>query len=57
MLAWIMDNLATIIVCAILIAIVAAIVISMVRNKKKGKFSCSGGCAHCSMNGACHPKQ
>lgn len=57
MLAWIMDNLATIIVCAVLIAIVAATVISMVRNKKKGKSSCSGGCAHCSMNGACHPKQ
>ena len=57
MLAWILENAATIIICAVLIAVVAAIIFSMVRNKKKGKSSCGCGCGDCPMSGSCHTKK
>lgn len=47
--------MATIIISGFLMVVVAAAIISMVRDKKKGKSSCGCGCAGCSMNGACHP--
>ena len=47
MFTWIFENYATIIICAVLIAVVAAIIVSMVRNKKKGKSSCGCGCISC----------
>lgn len=55
MLTWIMENMATIIISAILLLMVAVVIASMVRGKKKGKSSCGCGCAGCAMNGACHP--
>lgn len=55
MIAWIMGNLGTIVISAVLIVIVAVVVASMVRNKRKGKSSCGCGCAGCAMNGSCHP--
>lgn len=54
MLAWIMGNMATIIISAVLLLVVAAVIASMVRGKRKGKSSCGCGCAGCAMNGACH---
>lgn len=54
MLAWLSENIATIIICAVLIAVVAAIIIHMVKNKKKGKSSCGCGCADCPMSDSCH---
>lgn len=63
MFAWIMENMATIIISAILIAVVAAIIAGMVRGKKKGKSSCGCGCASClsnsccAMNDSCHSKK
>ena len=55
MLTWIMGNMATIIISAVLLLVVAAVIVSMVRGKRKGKSSCGCGCAGCAMNGACHP--
>lgn len=61
MLAWLMENMATIIISAVLVLVVAAAVASMVRGKRKGKSSCGCGCSGCpsgslcAMNGACHP--
>ena len=55
MLTWLMGNMATIIISAVLVLVVAAILVSMVRGKRKGKSSCGCGCAGCAMNGACHP--
>lgn len=55
MFAWITENIATIIICAVLMAVVAAIVVSMIKNRKKGNCGC--GCAGCPMNGSCHPKE
>ncbi len=57
MLTWISENIATILICAALIAIVAAIIGSMLRNKKQGKSSCGCGCADCPMNGSCHSEK
>ena len=57
MLAWLSENIATIIICAVLIAVVAAIIVSMIRDKKKGKSSCGCGCADCPMSGSCKPKK
>ena len=53
MLRWITENMATIIITAVLMIMVAAVVAGMVHNKKKGKTSCGCGCAGCAMNGSC----
>ena len=55
MLTWLMENMATIIISAVLVLVAAAILVSMIRGKRKGKASCGCGCAGCAMNGACHP--
>ena len=57
MITWLTDNIATIIICAVLIAVVAAIIIHMVKNKNKGKSSCGCGCADCPMSSSCHSKK
>lgn len=56
MLEFIMQNLATIIIAIVLLAVVALITVRMVSNKKKGKSSCncSSSCGGCSMAGVCH---
>ena len=54
MLAWISENLATIIITLVLVAIVTAIIIAMRKDKKAGKSSCGGNCAHCAMAEKCH---
>lgn len=53
MLSRLTANFSTIIICAILFIIVAAIIIHLVRNKKKGKSSCGCGCENCPMGGKC----
>ena len=57
MLAWLTENIATIIICAVLIAVVSAIIVSMIKNKKKGKSSCGCGCTDCPMSGSCHSEK
>lgn len=56
MFQWILNNIATIIICLVLIAIVAAIIVSMVKKKKAGKsMVCGcGNCKSCPMSGSCH---
>lgn len=56
MLLWITANLGNIAVCTVLIVIVAAIIRGQLPSKKKGKSSCSCGCAGCSMAGKCCTK-
>ena len=53
-MGWFTENLGTIVVSLVLIAIVALIVVKMIRDKKKGKSSCGCGCANCAMRGSCH---
>ena len=50
-------NLPTILVLLAVVAIVGAIVGKMIRDKKKGKSSCSCGCGGCPMSGTCHGAQ
>ncbi len=55
MLTWFVENMATIIISAVLIIVAVAVIASMVRDKRKGKSSCGCGCQGCAMRGACHP--
>ncbi len=54
MLSWIIDNIATIIICLILLAIVLLIIFRLKKDKQEGKSSCGAGCASCPMHGKCH---
>lgn len=56
MLDFLANNLSTIIVSAIVLAVVAGIVIKMIKDKKSKKSSCGCGCSGCPSAGACHPK-
>lgn len=47
----------TIIVGAAVAAIIAAVVIKLVKDRKKGKSSCGCGCANCAMAGKCHNRK
>ena len=53
MFLWIRENLATVVICAILVLIVAAILVRMVKNKRKGRSSCGCSCADCAMQKSC----
>jgi len=57
MAVWFSQNGPTILICAVLIAVVAAVITGMVHNRKKGKSSCGCGCSNCAMNSSCHPKK
>lgn len=57
MLSWLLQNLSTIIIGAILLAIIVLIIVRMVGNKRKGKSSCGCGCSSCSMESVCHKKK
>ena len=54
MISWITGNIGTIIVLLVLVLIVAAIVRTMIRDKRCGKSTCGGNCAHCSLCKAGH---
>ena len=54
MLAWLPNNIATVIISLVLAVIVALIIFSLVKNKKKGYSSCGCKCSHCAMSGSCH---
>ncbi|MCR5337848.1 MAG: FeoB-associated Cys-rich membrane protein [Lachnospiraceae bacterium] len=56
MVSWMADNLGTIIVSVILIVAVAAALRVIIRNKKQGRISCGGDCAHCMMQAGCRDK-
>ena len=46
-MAWLMENLGTIIVAVIVVAVLSLVSIRMVRNKKQGKSTCGCGCGGC----------
>mgnify|MGYP000787565978 FL=1 len=57
MLQWFSANAGTLVLCILLLAVVALIVRSLLRQRKQGKSSCGCNCAHCAMHGECHGKQ
>ena len=56
MLTWIAENIGTILISAVLLFVVVLIIVKLVKDKKKGKYSCGCNCAHCAMSGSCHQK-
>ena len=56
MLAWLTENLGTVVISAILLAVVVCISIHLLHQKKQGKSSCGCNCATCAMHGRCHSK-
>ena len=54
MLVWLTNNIGTMIVLAAVTVIVAAIVVKMVRDRRRGKSSCGCGCESCALRGECH---
>lgn len=57
MLQWISVNAGTLVLCILLLAVVALIVRSLLRQRKQGKSSCGCNCAHCAMHGSCHTQK
>ena len=57
MFDWLSANLSTIVISAILLAIVILISVYLYNQKKKGKSSCGCNCEHCALHGKCHGKQ
>lgn len=47
-------NVASWIICILLIIIICGIIMKMIQDKKQGKSCCSGGCQGCASQGACH---
>ena len=54
MLPWLSQHIGTILICAILVAIFALLIRSLIRDRKAGKSACCGGCQGCAMAGECH---
>lgn len=57
MLQWISANAGTLVLCILLLAVVALIVRSLLRQRKQGKSSCGCNCAHCAMHSSCHTQK
>lgn len=53
-MTWLINNIGTIIVAAVVFGIAALIIAKHFKNKKAGKAVCAGGCANCPLNGKCH---
>ncbi len=53
-MAWLLENLATILVGLALAALLGGIILHMLRQRKRGQTSCGCGCSNCAMRGECH---
>ena len=49
MIAWISTNIGNIVVTLALLVVVAAVIFKLIKDKKNGRSSCGGDCAHCGM--------
>ena len=57
MLAWLGENIGTIVLTLALVGAVVLIVWKLRKDKKQGKHTCGGNCAHCAMCETCRGKQ
>lgn len=53
---FIINNIGTIIIGLMVFALIAGVVVKLVKDKKKGKTSCGCGCSNCPSSGICHKK-
>lgn len=51
---WLLNYFSTIVIGAILLAVIALIIRSMRKKKKTGESSCGCGCSSCAMKESCH---
>ncbi len=56
MLDWLSENIATVAVSAVLLAIVGLVIFKMIKDRKKGVGGCGCGCGGCAMSEYCHKK-
>ena len=56
MLTWLQNNMGTIAVAVIVFGLLVAIVVKMIRDKKRGKSSCCN-CSQCALHGHCHKNE
>ncbi len=56
MLAYLAENLPTIIGAGIVVAVLALIGVKLVRDHRRHRGGCACGCDGCPNAGACHPK-
>lgn len=54
MLEWLSNNWGGLIVGIVLVAILTAITVGLIKNKKKGKSSCGCNCSACALCNKCH---
>lgn len=54
MIAFLIDNLATVLISAALVAVVAVISAYLIKKKRSGQTSCGCGCTGCSAASICH---
>ena len=57
MRVFLVENAATMVVCLLLLAAVAAVIVHMVKNRKAGKTSCGCNCGGCPMKNGCEKQQ
>jgi hypothetical protein len=57
MLSFLIENIGTILIGAILAFIVILIILKMRKDKKAGKSSCGCNCGCCANEGLCHGKK
>ena len=57
MFSWLLENLATMIIGIMQLALVVFITVRLVKNKRRGKSACGCACSACPMEGACHRKE
>lgn len=56
MLTWLINNIATVIVGAVVLLLIASVIVYLVNQKKKGKSGCGCGCSDCSACPGCSTK-
>ncbi len=57
MLDMILNNLATIIISIVLLAVILLILRTIIKDKRNGKSSCGANCACCALHDKCHGKK
>lgn len=51
---WIIENIGTILVSLIVLAVIGGAAAVVIRNRRSGKGRCGCGCANCAMRAQCH---
>ncbi len=52
---WLQQNAGTIVVAVLVAGLLVGLAAKLIRDKKRGKSSCSCGCGGCAMRDKCHP--